>query len=138
MKQAGRVRGGANRQEGEKPWRRSVVGPWKARRNRVLARRSWPPRSGSAGGAQSPREAPRELEHTERGGVRRSYSAGGVTPRAPASVFGPPPHANERPRGSTGPAGRSRAAYLHGPAAPRKGEEGGLNPYGPTFAGARR
>jgi hypothetical protein len=39
-----------------------------------------------------------------------------------------------RPRGSTGPVGRSRAAALHESAAPRKGEEGEPNRWGSTIA----
>jgi hypothetical protein len=133
MKQAGRVRGGVKPSGGCK-----TLETDRSRELESPAYVSWLPRSASAVGDRSPgrnraaRASPWAV--TRRGGVRRSYSEGGVTPRASPSVFGPSGHTTGRPRGSTGPAGRSRAADLHGSGAPRKGEEGGPNRYGPTVA----
>jgi len=54
MKQGRRAQEGASRQEGEKPWRRSVVGMWKSRRKVTTQLSGW------AGPRESP--VPRTLK----------------------------------------------------------------------------
>jgi hypothetical protein len=141
MKQARRACGGANRQEGEKPWRRSVAGTWQTRRKFVDSARLERRRERNSGKAPCEARAPRA---SVRGVTRRAWA---VTPwrgcnseSASASGFGRTrPALSGRPRG---PAGRIDGSEVTPPiptigGGPCKDEEGARNPWRAT-EGARK